>query len=125
MKNKLVNFLIILGIMFICSFLLLGILTLIIWKMDGNSSVLCVGVIMIYILSNALGGFLIGKMIGQQKFFWGVVIGAAYFLILLLAGVGLMGTEVNGNMQLVSGAMVCIISGMLGGMVAPAEKKEM
>lgn len=122
MKNKIGNFFIILGIMFLCSLFMLGILTLIIWKMDGGSNVLSVGVIVIYILSNALGGFLVGKMMGQQKFFWGVVIGAAYFLVLFLIGVGLMGTKINGNMQLISGAMVCVISGMLGGMVAPGGK---
>ena len=59
---------------------------------------------------------------GQQKFFWGVVIGAAYFLILFLIGVGVMGTKINGNMQIISGAMVCVISGMLGGMIAPGGK---
>ena len=69
-----------------------------------------------------LGGFLVGKMMGQQKFFWGVVIGAAYFLILFLIGVGVMGTKINGNMQIISGAMVCVISGMLGGMIAPGGK---
>ena len=122
MKNKIGNFFIILGIMFLYSLLMLGILTLIIWKMDGGSNVLSVGVIVIYILSNALGGFLVGKMMGQQKFFWGVVIGAAYFLVLFLIGVGLMQTKVNGNMQIISGAMVCVISGMLGGMVAPGGK---
>ena len=93
MKNKIGNFFIILGIMFLCSLFMLGILTLIIWKMDGGSNVLSVGVIVIYILSNVLGGFLVGKMMGQQKFFWGVVIGAAYFLILFLIGVGVMGQE--------------------------------
>ena len=121
MKNKIGNFFIILGIMFLCSLLMLGILTLIIWKMDGGSNVLSVGVIVIYILSNALGGFLVGKMMGQQKFFWGVVI-AAYFLVLFLIGDGLMQTKINGNMQIISGAMVCVISGMLGGMVAPGGK---
>ena len=122
MKNKIGNFFIILGIMLLCSLLMLGVLTLIIWKMDGGSNVLSVGVILIYILSNALGGFLVGKMMGQQKFFWGVVIGAAYFLVLLLIGIGLMETKINGNMQLVSGALVCVISGMLGGMIAPGGK---
>lgn len=122
MKNKIGNFFIILGIMFLCSLFMLGILTLIIWKMDGGSNVLSVGVIVIYILSNVLGGFLVGKMMGQQKFFWGVVIGAAYFLILFLIGVGVMGTKINGNMQIISGAMVCVISGMLGGMIAPGGK---
>lgn len=122
MKHKVGNFLVILGIMFVCSMIMLGIISLLIWKMDGGSNVLCIGIILTYILSNILGGFLAGKMMGRQKFFWGVVIGAIYFLVLLLAGIGLVGTKLSGNMQLISGAMMCVISGMLGGMLAPGGK---
>ena len=57
MKNKIGNFFIILGIMFLCSLFMLGILTLIIWKMDGGSNVLSVGVIVIYILGNDWAAF--------------------------------------------------------------------
>lgn len=32
-----------------------------------------------------------------------------------------MGTEISGNMQLISGAMVCIIAAMVGGMLAPGK----
>lgn len=122
MKNKLCNFFVILGIMFVSSMIMLGILTLLVWKMDGGSNVLCIGIILTYILSNILGGFLVGKLMGKQKFFWGVVIGTIYFLVLLVAGVFIMKIKVSGNMQLISGAMMCIISGMLGGMIAPGEK---
>ena len=96
----------ILGIMFICSMLLLGMITVIVWKMDGGSNILSIGVILTYILSNILGGFLVGRMMGRQKFFWGVIIGAVYFLILLVAGVVLMDTKISGNMQIVSSAMM-------------------
>lgn len=122
MKNKVRNFFVILGIMFLISMALLGLLSVCIWKMDGAGNVLCAGVIIVYILTNVLGGFLVGKVMGQQKFFWGVLIGASYFLILLLAGVCLAQTKVAGNMQLISGAMICVISGMLGGMLAPGNK---
>lgn len=122
MKNKIRNFFVILGIMFLCSMILLGILSVLIWKMDGAGNVLCAGVIIVYILTNVLGGFLVGKMMGQQKFFWGVLMGASYFLIIMLAGVCLAETKLTGNMQLISGAMICIISGMLGGMLAPGTK---
>lgn len=95
---------------------------MLVWKMDGGSNILSIGVILTYILSNILGGFLVGKMMGQQKFFWGVVIGAVYFLVLLVVGVLLMDTKFSGNMQIVSSAMMCVISGMLGGMLAPGQK---
>lgn len=83
---------------------------------------LSIGVILTYILSNILGGFLVGKVMGRQKFFWGVVIGGIYYAVLVVVGVFLMGTPISGNMQLVSGGMMCVISGMLGGMLAPGEK---
>jgi len=123
MKKKIRNFFVILGIMFLCSMVLLGILSAVVWHMDGAGNILCAGIIMIYIFVNAVGGFLVGKTIGQQKFFWGVLIGASYFLILALAGFCLEGTEILGNMRLISGGMICIISGMLGGMLAPGTKE--
>lgn len=122
MKRKMWGFCIILGIMFVCSMLLLGAITTLVWKMDGNSHVLSIGIILTYILSNIIGGFLTGKMMGHQKFFWGVVTGVAYFLILVAVGVLLMGTELAGNMQVVSCGLMCVVSGMLGGMLAPAQK---
>ncbi|MCD7825046.1 MAG: TIGR04086 family membrane protein [Clostridiaceae bacterium] len=124
MKNKLVIFFVILGIMFIGSLLLLLLLSAIIWKTDGTSALLSGGIIFIYVLINILGGFLAGKSMGQQKFFWGLLVGGVYFAVLLLAGVAFAETPVSGNTQLVSGAFVCVISGMLGGMLAPGQKAE-
>ena len=86
MKKKIRNFFIILGIMFLFSLFLLGLLSVIVWKMDGAGNVLSAGVVVVYILTNFLGGLLLGKVMGQQKFFWGVVIGACYYAILLAAG---------------------------------------
>ena len=122
MKKKIRNFFIILGIMFFFFFLLLGLLSVLLWKMDGAGNVLSVGVVVIYILTNLLGGILVGKAMGQQKFFWGVVIGACYYSVLLVAGIFLADTKIPGNMQLISGGMICLISGMLGGMIAPGTK---
>lgn len=123
MKEKIWGFCVILGIMFVCSALLLAVITTLVWKMDGNSRVLSIGIILTYILSNIIGGFLAGKLMGRQKFFWGVVAGGMYFLLLLLVGVLLMGTVLVGNVQVVSCGLICVVSGMLGGMLAPAQKE--
>ena len=123
MKNKVCYFFIVLGMMFVFSAILLLLLSAIVWKTDGSSGLLSGGVILVYILSNILGGFLMGRNMGQQKFFWGLLMGALYFGILLLVGVWLAGTKLMGNTQIISGIMVCAISGMLGGMLAPAKKQ--
>ena len=45
---------------------------------------------------------------------------SSYFLILLAAGVCLADAKLFGNTQLMTAALLCIISGMFGGMLAPA-----
>lgn len=124
MKNKIRNYFVVLGGMFLVSFVLLLLLSCVVWKMDGAGNVLCAGVLGVYILTNALGGFVVGKMMGQQKFFWGAATGGSYFLILLAAGVCLADAKFFGNTQLITAALLCIISGMLGGMLAPASEKK-
>lgn len=123
MKEHGKHILTIIGIMYVVSFLLLGMLTLCVWKMDGGTLLLSGGIIGVYVITNLLGGFLTGKIMGQQKFFWGILVGCIYFFILLLAGVGFMGTKLSGNHEIITGIMICAISGMLGGMIAPGKKE--
>lgn len=118
MKGKVKNFLLVLGIMFVCSALLLLLLTTIIWKMDGGGKLLSGGVIAVYVISCILGGAIVGKVMGKQKFLWGMVIGLLYFVILLLIGIFVLRINMTGNVQIISGGMICCISGMVGGMFA-------
>lgn len=125
MKVKIRNCFVILGGMFLLSLLLLFVLSCVVWKMDGAGNVLCAGVLGIYIVTNAAGGFCVGRIMGQQKFFWGAAVGGTYFLLLLAAGMCLADAKLFGNTQLVTAALLCVISGMLGGMLAPVSGKEM
>ena len=122
-KKKGIYFLMVLGGMFLASLALLFQLSLWIWKADGGLGVLSGGVIAIYIIVNLVGGFLIGKSMGKQKFFWGMVVGGVYFSILLLAGICLVDTKLAANTQLWNGAMLCIVAGTAGGMFAPGRKE--
>lgn len=119
-KNKVRSYFIVLGGMFVVSFVLLLLLSFFVWKMDGAGNVLCAGILGVYIVTNVFGGFWVGRMMGQQKFFWGAATGGSYFLILLAAGVCLADAKLFGNTQLMTAALLCIISGMFGGMLAPA-----
>lgn len=122
-KNVVTSFALILGGMYVFSAVMLAVLAGILWKADAGSNMVSSAVVIVYVVVNFFGGFLIGWIRGKQKLFWGCLIGACYFGILLLLGVWLMGTELSGNPWIFSGAMICAITGMLGGMLAPARKK--
>lgn len=122
-KKKGVYFLIVLAGMFLVSIALLFLLSLWIWKADGGMGILSGGIIAVYIIVNLAGGFLVGKSMGRQKFFWGMLVGAVYFTVLLLAGICLADTKLAGNTQLWNGAMLCIVAGTAGGMFAPGSRK--
>ena len=104
--------------MLLASFLLVSLLSVILWKMDGNVKLASGGIITIYIVVNVFGGIVMGNIFGKQKFFWGLVIGITYFLVLLLAGVLFAGTSLQENGRIFSGFMICAIAGMFGGMLS-------
>ena len=120
-KNVAVSFLIVLGGMYLFSALLLGIGAGILWKTGAGSHMISGTVVAIYVLVNLIGGFVLGKWQGKQKLFWGCLVGAVYYGILLAAGVLFMGTQLSGNSWLFGGLLVCAITGMLGGMFAPVK----
>lgn len=119
MYQRVVSCLLLLGGMFLISCLLLSILSALVWKMDGNMRFINGGLIAIYMMTSFFGGIVMGKIFGKQKFFWGFLAGALYFGILLTVGMLCMGTEIPGNDRIFPGFMICAISGMLGGMIAP------
>lgn len=118
MKGIIKNISIILGIMLISSAILLFLLTICIWKMDGGAEFLSGGVVAVYIISGMIGGCLAGKAMGTQKFLWGLLIGFLYFLVLLLVGITMMHIDVKHTTSIISSAFICCISGMVGGMIS-------
>ena len=107
MKENIKNISVILGIMLISSVIVLLLLTICIWKMDGGANFLSAGLI---------GGCLIGKAMGSQKFLWGLFIGFLYFMFLLLLGIAMMHIDLKQHTQIIGSAFICSISGMVGGM---------
>lgn len=101
----------------VTAFVLL-ILSFLMLKLDLSGAVISGGINFVYIISAFTGGFFMGKKTEQKKFFWGLLIGIAYFIILLL--VSLMMNRVSplplGNLFTVF--IISSLSGMLGGMVS-------
>ncbi len=70
-------------VMYIISGLLLVLLALIVSRVEKEDAVAQVGVIVIYVLSCGIGGFVLGKWKKRQKFLWGLLVGILYVATLL------------------------------------------
>ena len=97
---------------------LLLVLALLLWKWNVSKNLIHAGMLVIYVFSPMIGGFYLGKRQKERKYLWGILIGSCYVISLILLSVlehgvsGMIGKETAFAM------IICILSGMLGGMVA-------
>lgn len=104
--------------MYIVTGIILMVLTLLLYKMDLGENVINIGVILVYVLSGFLGGFIMGKVKKTRKFIWGMLIGGLYFLILMTASLIFNKGLGNDMTHFFSTLVLCIASGMVGGMLS-------
>lgn len=85
------------------------------WKISVNAAQ--IGSIVLYFLSCFAGGMVAGKKAQSRKFLWGLLLGGCYFVILIV--LSLTGGEgmAAGGREIVFPGMICLFSGMLGGML--------
>lgn len=105
-------------VMFIISGLLLLLLALLLYKMELNESVVKIGIIVIYVLSGVAGGVLMGKIMREQKFLWGLAAGAIYFILLFLISALVKGGFDMELTKVITTMILCGASGMAGGMIS-------
>ncbi len=105
-------------ISYIITGILLLILAFLMLKLDLSNKVMGGGVILTYILSNVAGGFLLGKSAEQKRFLWGLGMGALYFVLLILISVLTSPIAALEGSRIISVLVICLFSGMLGGMVS-------
>lgn len=97
---------------------MLLLLALLLYKLHFDNSKITIGVILIYVFSCFIGGFLAGKKIHTQKFLWGLLLGILYFLILaVISGISRSGTHIEPK-EMITTLLICVGSGMAGGMLS-------
>lgn len=94
------------------------ILTGLLYRFDLSEKVVTVGIIIIYVLSTFVGGFVIGKMAKTRRFVWGFSMGIAYFGLLLLISLAVYRTLQGDGTQIMTTFALCAGGGMLGGMLS-------
>ncbi|MGN0305260.1 MAG: TIGR04086 family membrane protein, partial [Lachnospiraceae bacterium] len=65
----------------------LFILALLLLQFQLSSETIEIGILVLYLLSVFIAGFLVGKVKKTKKFLWGMAEGMAYYLVLLLLSV--------------------------------------
>lgn len=105
-------------VMFIVSALLLLLLALLLYKMELTEAVVKIGVVVIYVVSGLVGGVLMGRMMREQKYLWGLAAGVIYFLILFTASALFKGGFDMDIAKVAASFILCAASGMAGGMVS-------
>ena len=71
-------------IMYILTGVALFVLAFLLYKMELTENIVTIGITAIYVVSGLLGGIIIGKRMKTRRFLWGIIMGAAYFLVLLI-----------------------------------------
>lgn len=105
-------------ITYIMTGILLLILAFALYRFRLKEGQIRIGVNAVYIITCLLGGILMGKSIPQRRFFWGLILGLMYFLILLAVSF-LLNKGLNGTLnQILTTMAVCAVSGTAGGMLS-------
>lgn len=107
-----------LALAFFVTALLIVIFAFFMFKFNISENVIALAVTLIYIISCCVGGFFIGKLMGEKKFMWGLLVGGLYLAILLVLSVIIGGENSLLSGNILSLILLCLGGGTLGGMVA-------
>lgn len=105
-------------IMYIVTGAALFLLSFLLYKMELTENVVTIGIMVIYVVSGLLGGIIIGKRMKTRKFLWGIVMGAAYFLVLMIGSVLMNRGLTSDGLHMTMTLLMCMGAGMIGGMVS-------
>ena len=97
---------------------LLLLLALFVYRFSFSEKVVSIIIIGIYIGATFFAGFVTGKKLKTKKFLWGLIIGAAYFIVLVVLSLVVNHSFKDVATNFLSVLVMCAGSGMLGGMVS-------
>lgn len=102
----------------VVTILMLLLLSLMLFKLNLSDMVVMVGIYIIYVVANFIGGLIIGKVKGERKFMWGMVVGMVFFVTLSIISLIVTGEMYGSGAKAIGALVACVLGGMAGGMVA-------
>ena len=105
-------------IMYILTGAALFLLAFLLYKMELTENVVTIGIMVIYVVAGLVGGIIIGKRMKTRRFLWGIIMGAAYFLVLLIGSVLMNRGLTSDGLHIAMTLLMSMGAGMIGGMVS-------
>lgn len=97
--------------------ILIFMMALVMLVTDMGSTGIKAGVLFIYIAASFSGGWTAGRKIGFKKFLWGLLAGFLYYLLISVIAALSGGIDEHGFRIQIVPVLMCLGSGMLGGML--------
>ena len=105
------------------SIVLLLILSFVMFKADLSEGWVRGCIIAIYLISTIIGGCMAGGCMDGRRFVCGLILGSAYFGVLLLLSVIFQSPGIFSFKTIITTAIICIAGGMLGGILCPSLRR--
>lgn len=93
-------------------------LALMVFKLDIGQGIVTVGILVIYVVSCLAGGFLSGKLMRQNKYKWGFLVGLCYFVLLMIVSFVVQRRWDMSAQHAITTFFMCLGGGTLGGMLS-------
>ncbi len=118
MKNNILTMVKTLVFMSVTTGIMILLMSFLFYKAHISDSGINAGVIVTYLLSTFMGGFVYGKIKEKRKFLFGLMIGVIYFCILAVCSVIMGGSAGLFAKDGIIAFLCCAGGGMLGGMIS-------
>ena len=108
----------ILLLMYAVTAILLFLLAILVQQFNWDNNAISIGISTVYVISCFIGGFFVGKVQQNKKFIWGILIGLAYLIIMLVITLVVKHGFHSSVSAFVTNLLLCLGAGMLGGMLS-------
>ena len=103
---------------YILTGILLAVLAFLLYRLRLGEQAVAIAIIVIYVAATLFGGFVAGKRLKSRKFLWGLLVGAAYFVVLTLVSLAAGRGAIQLGNTFITTLVLCAGGGMLGGMLS-------
>ena len=93
-------------------------LSVLLYKFEWNEHLVSAASVAVYVLSTVVGGIVIGKLVRTRRFFWGLLLGNLYFILLLVITIILYRSLSGNGLNMLTAWILCTGGGMTGGMIS-------
>ncbi|MEE0058551.1 MAG: TIGR04086 family membrane protein [[Bacteroides] pectinophilus] len=100
---------------YVASFVFILIIALMMYRLKLSENQVRIGIMAVYFLSAAIGGFLLSKSMGKRRLIMGLSAGLIYFIVLTLMSFVINKSIDRDAAEIIKALAACSIGGVIGG----------